>query len=75
MSKEVPSTAPSEAGTKSLQLPNSVPFWRLVTEPGVITQDVLDHPYPGAGTEDDPYSVNWLPNDFRNPLQLKTSIK
>ncbi|CAG8283390.1 unnamed protein product [Penicillium salamii] len=75
MSKEVPSTAPSEAGTKSLQLPNSVPFWRLVTEPGVITQDVLDHQYPGAGTEDDPYSVNWLPNDFRNPLQLKTSLK
>lgn len=71
MSKE----APSEAGTKSLQLPRSIPFWRLVTEPGVITQDVADYPYTGSGTEDDPYSVNWLPNDFRNPLQLKTSLK
>ena len=66
---------PSEAGTKSLQLPHSIPFWRLVTEPGVITQDVADYPYPGSGTEDDPYAVNWLPNDFRNPLQLKTSMK
>ncbi|KAJ6045229.1 uncharacterized protein N7446_003431 [Penicillium canescens] len=60
---------------KNLQLPHKVPFWRLVTNPGAITQDVADYPYAGSGTEDDPYVVQWLPNDFRNPLQLKPALK
>jgi MFS family permease len=68
MASEMPSAKP-------LQLPHKVPFWRLVTNPGVITQDVADYPYAGSGTEDDPYVVQWLPNDFRNPLQLKPALK
>ncbi|CAI7672244.1 unnamed protein product [Penicillium viridicatum] len=59
----------------SLQLPNSIPFWRLVLNPGAITQEVADHRYAGSGTEEDPYAVEWMPKDFRNPLQLKTSMK
>ncbi|KAJ5393091.1 uncharacterized protein N7487_010732 [Penicillium crustosum] len=59
----------------SLQLPNSIPFWRLVLNPGAITQEVVDHRYAGSGTEEDPYAVEWMPKDFRNPLQLKTSMK
>ncbi|KAJ5477563.1 hypothetical protein N7530_003072 [Penicillium desertorum] len=59
----------------SLQLPNSIPFWRLVLNPGAITQEVADHHYAGSGTEQDPYVVDWMPKDFRNPLQLKTSMK
>lgn len=60
---------------KSLQLPTAIPFWRLVLNPGAITQEVADHPYAGAGTEEDPYVVDWMPKDFRNPLELKTSMK
>ncbi|KAF9248419.1 hypothetical protein DTO027I6_8550 [Penicillium roqueforti] len=59
----------------SLHLPTSIPFWRLVLSPGAITQEVADHPCAGSGTEDDPYVVEWMPKDFRNPLQLKTSMK
>ncbi|KAJ5203588.1 hypothetical protein N7449_005667 [Penicillium cf. viridicatum] len=59
----------------SLQLPNSIPYWRLVLNPGGITQEVADHHYAGSGTEEDPYAVEWMPKDFRNPLQLKTSMK
>ncbi|KAJ5476906.1 Major facilitator superfamily domaingeneral substrate transporter [Penicillium sp. IBT 31633x] len=65
----------SETGAKSLQLPNSIPFWRLVLNPGAITQEVADHPCAGSGTEEDPYVVQWMPKDFRDPLQLKTSMK
>ncbi|KAJ5797319.1 Major facilitator superfamily multidrug transporter mdrA [Penicillium pulvis] len=67
--------APPVEGKASSNLPNSVPFWRLVTEPGVVTQAVVDHFYEGSGTDEDPYVVNWLPKDFRNPLQLSTPMK
>ncbi|KXG53352.1 Major facilitator superfamily domain, general substrate transporter [Penicillium griseofulvum] len=61
--------------TANLQLPTSIPFWRLVLYPGAITQEVADHPCEGSGTEEDPYVVQWMPKDFRNPLQLKPSMK
>ncbi|KAJ5117012.1 Major facilitator superfamily multidrug transporter mdrA [Penicillium angulare] len=67
--------APSVEAKAPTNLPNTVPFWRLVTDPGVVTQEVVDHTYAGAGTEDDPYVVQWMPKDFRNPLQLSLSIK
>lgn len=62
-------------GKKPCTLPHAVPFWRLVTQPGVVTQEVFDHTYAGSGTEDDPYVVQWMPKDFRNPLQLSASMK
>ncbi|KAJ5172786.1 hypothetical protein N7492_005379 [Penicillium capsulatum] len=51
-------------------LPTKIPFWRLVFDQKVITQEVAQYPYPGSGTEDDPYAVSWLPNDPRNPMQF-----
>lgn len=65
---------PSTEGKPS-ELPRSIPFWRLVTQPGAVTQAVVDHPYAGSGTEEDPYVVQWMPQDFRNPLQLGASMK
>lgn len=48
-------------------LPTTMPYWRLVAQPGAITQEILDYPWPGSGTEADPYLVFWIPGDFRNP--------
>ncbi|KAJ5466517.1 Major facilitator superfamily multidrug transporter mdrA [Penicillium desertorum] len=56
-------------------LPRSIPFWRLVIQPGAVTQEVVDYHYDGAGTEHDPFVVQWMPQDFRNPLQLPTPMK
>lgn len=56
-------------------LPRSIPFWRLVTQPGAVTQEVMDHAYVGSGTVDDPYVVQWMSKDFRNPLQLSAPMK
>ena len=50
--------------------PNKIPYWRLVFEQGVVTQEIIDHPYPGAGTDDDPFAVTWIPNDPRNPMNF-----
>lgn len=47
----------------------------MVIDQGAVTQEVIDHPYPGSGTEEDPYAVTWLPNDPRNPMQFANSTK
>ncbi|KAJ6094075.1 hypothetical protein N7467_002920 [Penicillium canescens] len=50
--------------------PTKIPYWRLVFDQGVVTQEIIDHPYPGAGTDDDPFAVTWIPNDPRNPMNF-----
>ncbi|KAH0267824.1 MFS general substrate transporter, partial [Aureobasidium melanogenum] len=47
--------------------PSSVPHWRLVFDQGLVTDEVMNWNYPGSGTEEDPYVVNWIQNDPRNP--------
>ncbi|KAJ5162726.1 Major facilitator superfamily domain general substrate transporter [Penicillium coprophilum] len=54
--------------------PTKIPFWRSVYDQGVVTQEIIDFPYPGSGTEDDPYAVTWIPNDPRNPMNY-SSVK
>ncbi|KAJ5716817.1 hypothetical protein N7488_002463 [Penicillium malachiteum] len=56
-------------------LPTSIPFWRLVFDQKVITEEVARFPYTGSGTEDDPYAVVWLPRDPRNPMNFSTFKK
>ncbi|ODM18666.1 hypothetical protein SI65_05283 [Aspergillus cristatus] len=48
--------------------PTKIPWWRLVVDQGVLTQEIIDYPYPGSGTDEDPYVVTWMPNDPRNPM-------
>ncbi|KOC12858.1 SNF2 family helicase [Aspergillus flavus AF70] len=55
--------------------PTRIPHWRLIVDQGILTQEVIDHPYAGSGTEDDPYLVTWLPNDPRNPMTFPDSRK
>ncbi|KAJ6120857.1 hypothetical protein N7523_005137 [Penicillium sp. IBT 18751x] len=50
--------------------PTKISYFRLVFDQGVVTQEIIDHPYPGSGTEDDPYAVTWLPDDPRNPMNF-----
>lgn len=49
-------------------MPKKIPFWRMVVDQGAVTQEIIDYPYPGSGTDDDPYVVTWIPNDPRNPM-------
>ncbi|PQE12998.1 MFS multidrug transporter protein [Rutstroemia sp. NJR-2017a BBW] len=42
--------------------------WHLVFDQTHVTPEVLNHPYRGSGTEDDPYVVEYIPNDRRNPM-------
>ena len=55
--------------------PTKISYFRLVFDQGVVTQEIIDYPYPGSGTEDDPYAVTWIPDDPRNPMNFSESKK
>jgi hypothetical protein len=46
----------------------SVSWFRMVYDQALITPDVQNWHYPGSGTDDDPYVVEWIHNDPRNPM-------
>ncbi|KAJ5698282.1 hypothetical protein N7462_000287 [Penicillium macrosclerotiorum] len=60
----MPETKPEHSTTV---FSTRISYWRLLTDHGVLTQEVLDYEYAGSGTEEDPYAVAWIPNDARNP--------
>lgn len=49
--------------------------WQLVTDQALITDAVLHHVYKGAGTLRDPYVVEYIPNDPRDPMNFTTTRK
>ena len=55
-------------GGEPVAQPTHLSHWRLVIDQAGITQGVLDFKYEGSGTEDDPFLVQWIPNDPRNPM-------
>ena len=57
---------------KNFMALTTIPLWRMVFDQGAITHDVLQHQYPGSGTDDDPYRISWITNDPRNPLDFRT---
>ncbi|KAF4333709.1 multidrug resistance [Fusarium beomiforme] len=47
----------------------------LILDPAGVTDDVINYNYPGHGTTDSPYIVEFLPNDPRNALNFSPSKK
>ncbi|PIG88031.1 MFS multidrug transporter [Aspergillus arachidicola] len=58
------------AGAGEVPLSSKIPYWRLVLDQKVVTPEVVNYPYAGSGTEDDPFVVSWIPNDPRNPMEF-----
>ena len=67
--------APNENNVTKSRYPRTISFWRLLTDQGAITQEILDYDYVGSGTEDHPYAVAWTPYDPRNPMQFSLAKK
>ncbi|KAI3331445.1 polyamine transporter 3 [Xylariaceae sp. AK1471] len=40
-----------------------------------MTPGVINHVYPGSGTDDYPYLVDWIPGDVKNPYHISTGMK
>jgi len=45
-----------------------ISHWQMILDQGVTTKEIEDWEYEGEGTEDDPYVVEWIENDPRNPM-------
>jgi MFS family permease len=52
-----------------------IPLYQLVLSQDTITDDVLQHKWDGSGTEEDPYLVDWLHEDARDPHQMQDWLK
>ncbi|KAF2120966.1 major facilitator superfamily domain-containing protein [Lophiotrema nucula] len=52
-----------------------ISWWKLLTDQGVLTPSITKWEYEGAGTEDDPYIVEWIENDPRNPMRWPKAKK
>ncbi|EKV11955.1 MFS multidrug transporter, putative [Penicillium digitatum] len=52
-------------------LPSKIPFWCLIFDQKVVTEEVMQYSYTGLGTEDDPYAIVWIPEDPRNPMNFR----
>ncbi|KAH7130743.1 major facilitator superfamily domain-containing protein [Dendryphion nanum] len=60
-----------EAGQAS----KGIPYWKLLTDQGVLTPEIEKWQYEGSGTEEDPYVVEWINNDPRNPMEWAKTKK
>ncbi|KAI9810301.1 MAG: MFS siderochrome iron transporter 1 [Pycnora praestabilis] len=62
----------SSTSSQTLTEPGSKPkqysHWTLVKSQSLVTDEVLNYKYNGAGTVESPYLVEWTPNDPRNPM-------
>ncbi|KAH8601093.1 MFS general substrate transporter [Bisporella sp. PMI_857] len=47
---------------------SQISHWRLVRETSIIVPEVFYHPWEGSGIPRDPYLIDWIPLDPRNPL-------
>lgn len=45
-----------------------ISHWKMIFDQGVTTKEIEEYDYEGEGTEDDPYVVEWIENDPRNPM-------
>lgn len=64
-----PVTDNPKGGIESLQYTQEKSsHWQLVIDQTHVTPAVINWPYNGSGTEEDPYVVVYIENDRRNPL-------
>ena len=52
-----------------------ISHWKMILDQGVVTNEIVNWEYEGSGTEEDPYAVEWLPNDPRNPMTFAKTKK
>ncbi|KAH8727552.1 major facilitator superfamily domain-containing protein [Phaeosphaeriaceae sp. PMI808] len=45
-----------------------ISHWKMITDQGAVTKEIENWDYEGEGTDDDPFVVEWIENDPRNPM-------
>lgn len=70
-------TAASDRDVEAQPTPNTnrVSYFRQLIDQAGVTQSVIDHQYPGKGTDESPYVVDFLAEDSYNPLTFSETRK
>ena len=55
--------------------PTRTSHFKLVFDQILLTNEVRNHDYPGSGTIEDPYVVDWIPHDPKNGFHLSPGMK
>ncbi|KAF2131402.1 MFS general substrate transporter [Dothidotthia symphoricarpi CBS 119687] len=62
-------TAQSGQGSMDIESGREgISHWKMITDQGVVTNEIVNWEYEGTGTEEDPFVVEWIENDPRNPM-------
>ncbi len=75
MSSDTSSETLANVNTNASTRTNRSSHWQIITTQASISPDVLSHDYPGSGTEHDPYRVEFLPGDERDPQNFSSLKK
>ena len=68
MASDTSSDTLTDVDATSLSKSKKTSHWQLVSSHALLTPAVLNHKYNGSGTEEDPYRVEFIPNDPRDPM-------
>lgn len=60
----------TKVDTRSVSKRKGPPHWHVVASHALVAPAVLHHHYNGSGTKEDPYMVEFIPDDPRNPMKL-----
>jgi hypothetical protein len=55
--------------------PRAISHWHKIIDQGYTTPEIENWHYKGAGTEEDPYAVEWIDNDPRNPFGFSPAYR
>lgn len=64
-----------EGQRKQPRLSGKRSHWSVLLDQAGVDDEVLNHRYPGAGTAESPYLVDFLPDDARNPVTFSRPFK
>lgn len=70
-------TPPPSNGAKDVppSPPSRPSVFKLVFDQILITREVREYDYPGTGTAEDPYVVDFIPGDPKNGVNLPPALK
>jgi len=52
-----------------------IPHFKRVFHQGILDDDIINHEYEGAGTDEDPFLVTWIEDDPVNPMNYPNTLK
>lgn len=54
---------------ESGRAPTGISHWDLLTNQGILTPEIIGWKYKGKGTRSEPFIVEWITDDPRNPFE------